>query len=159
MIGPTAEVENLALPMIAALTIAGSFLLGSIPFGLLISKYVFRVDLRQHGSGNIGAANALRTIGRGGAIATLLLDVGKGYLPVLLNSYLFSPFILMLIGAAATLGHCFSPWLRFRGGKGVATLLGTVLALSPLTALGCVIIYLICLRVTRVSAARSPRSA
>jgi len=134
------------------LVLAGAFLVGSIPFGLLISKFVFGVDLRQHGSGNIGAANALRTIGRGGAIATLLLDAAKGYLPLYFLLHLFGPFIAMLAGIAATLGHCFSPWLRFQGGKGVATLLGTVLALSPLTALGCVAIYLVCLAVTRVSA-------
>ncbi len=129
-----------------------SFFVGSIPFGLLISTYVFGVDLRQHGSGNIGAANAMRTIGRGGAIATLLLDALKGFAPVAVALHYLGLESAYIAGVAATLGHCFTPWLGFRGGKGVATLLGTLLALQPLVALACVCVYAIALRVTRVSA-------
>jgi glycerol-3-phosphate acyltransferase PlsY len=140
------------MPASAALVAVGAFLAGSIPFGLLISTYVFGVDLRKHGSGNIGAANAMRTIGRSGAIATLVLDALKGFVPALLALHYFGLPVAMLAGAAATLGHCFTPWLSWRGGKGVATLLGTLLAINPLVALGCILVYLACLLTLRVSA-------
>lgn len=142
------------MPLDVSMTIVvvAAFLAGSIPFGLLISTYVFGVDLRQHGSGNIGAANAMRTIGRGGAIATLVLDALKGFVPTLLALHYLGQSAAFAAGVAATLGHCFTPWLHWRGGKGVATLLGTVLALSPLVALGCVLAYVACLLTLRVSA-------
>jgi glycerol-3-phosphate acyltransferase PlsY len=135
-----------------ALVFLGAFLVGSIPFGLLISTYVFGVDLRQHGSGNIGAANAMRTVGRGGAIGTLVLDAFKGFVPTLLALHYFGLSAALVAGIAAALGHCFTPWLHWHGGKGVATLLGTLLALSPLVALGSVLVYVACLLALRVSA-------
>ena len=113
----------------AALVVA-SFFIGAIPFGLVISKLFFRRDIRAEGSGNIGAANALRTLGRGGAIAVLLLDASKGAIPVLAGRAVDGQILASTAAFAAILGHCFSPFLAFRGGKGVATNFGAVIALA-----------------------------
>ena len=106
-----------------------AFLLGSIPFGYLVGRLFYRRDIRTQGSGNIGAMNALRTLGRGGAIAVLLLDALKGFLPALWALATIGQPIAAVVAAGAVLGHCFSPWLRFRGGKGVATSFGAIFAL------------------------------
>ena len=111
----------------AIVTAVLSFLAGSIPFGYLIGRFVYRTDLRKHGSGNIGAMNALRTLGKGGAVVVLLLDGAKGFIPALLAHP--SP-LAALAGTCAVLGHCFSPWLGWKGGKGVATAFGAVFALA-----------------------------
>ena len=113
----------------AALAVA-SFFVGAIPFGLVVSQVFFRRDLRSEGSGNIGAANALRSLGKGGAIAVLVLDALKGALPVVAGRALGSETLALTAAFAAILGHCFSPFLNFRGGKGVATNLGAVLAIA-----------------------------
>jgi acyl phosphate:glycerol-3-phosphate acyltransferase len=113
----------------AALAVA-SFFIGAIPFGVLVSRLFFRRDLRSEGSGNIGAANALRTLGKGGAIAVLVLDALKGAIPVIAGRALGSEDLALTAAFAAILGHCFSPFLNFRGGKGVATNLGAVLAIA-----------------------------
>lgn len=105
------------------------YLLGSIPFGLLLTRIGGAGDLRAIGSGNIGATNVLRTGRKGLAAATLLLDVAKGAAAVLLARWI-NPDYALLGGLAAFLGHCYPIWLRFRGGKGVATFLGIALALS-----------------------------
>jgi acyl phosphate:glycerol-3-phosphate acyltransferase len=115
------------LPLIAM--IAGAFLVGSIPFGYLVGRIFYRTDLRASGSGNIGAMNALRTLGRGGALTVLLLDAGKGFAVAFPFAHSV-PAVAALLGAAAVLGHCFSPWLHWKGGKGVATSFGVILALS-----------------------------
>lgn len=104
------------------------YLLGSIPFGVLLTRAAGAGDLRQIGSGNIGATNVLRTGRKGLAAATLLLDMGKGVAAVLLARWLF-PGQELLAAGAAFVGHCYPVWLRFNGGKGVATLMGVVLAL------------------------------
>jgi acyl phosphate:glycerol-3-phosphate acyltransferase len=104
------------------------YLLGSIPFGLLLTRLAGAGDLRSIGSGNIGATNVLRTGRKGLAAATLLLDLGKGAAAVLLAEAIW-PGTAALGGMAAFLGHCYPAWLKFRGGKGVATLMGVVLAL------------------------------
>ncbi|RZM12234.1 MAG: glycerol-3-phosphate 1-O-acyltransferase [Sphingomonas sp.] len=104
------------------------YLLGSIPFGILLTRAAGAGDLRSIGSGNIGATNVLRTGRKGLAAATLLLDLAKGAAAVLLIERLF-PGDGMLAAAGALIGHCYPVWLRFRGGKGVATLMGVVLAL------------------------------
>jgi glycerol-3-phosphate acyltransferase PlsY len=115
------------------LLIAGGYLLGSIPFGVLLTRAFGAGDLRQIGSGNIGATNVLRTGRKGLAAATLLLDSAKGAAAVLLARH-FAPELgdhaAMIAGAAAMIGHCYPVWLSFRGGKGVATLLGLALALA-----------------------------
>ena len=107
----------------------GSFLLGSIPFGYIIGRLFYRTDLRTSGSGNIGAMNALRTLGKTGAVAVLLLDALKGAAPVLV-ALASSQELASLCAACAVLGHCFSPWLGWKGGKGVATAFGAIFALS-----------------------------
>jgi glycerol-3-phosphate acyltransferase PlsY len=104
------------------------YLLGSIPFGVVLTRAAGAGDLRQIGSGNIGATNVLRTGRKGLAAATLLLDAAKGAVAVLLVDRLF-PGNASLAAAGAFLGHCYPLWLRFNGGKGVATLMGLVLAL------------------------------
>ena len=104
------------------------YVLGSIPFGIILTRVAGAGDLRQIGSGNIGATNVLRTGRKGLAAATLLLDMAKVLAAVLIVEALF-PGTGPLAGAAAFVGHCYPVWLRFRGGKGVATLMGIVLAL------------------------------
>lgn len=114
------------------------YLLGSVPFGLVITKFAGLGDIREVGSGNIGATNVLRTGRKDLALATLLLDGGKGAIAVLVAYALGWP--PDIAGAAAFLGHCFPVWLKFNGGKGVATFLGTLLALwTPAGAFACAI--------------------
>jgi acyl phosphate:glycerol-3-phosphate acyltransferase len=104
------------------------YLLGSVPFGVLVTRAMGLGDVRAIGSGNIGATNVLRTGSKGAALATLLLDGGKGALAVLLARTVAPEDAAQLAGFAAFLGHCFPVWLGFRGGKGVATFLGLLLA-------------------------------
>jgi len=119
-----------------AAAVAG-YLLGSIPFGLLLTWAAGLGDIRDLGSGNIGASNVLRAGRKSVAAATLLLDAGKGALAVLLGQTL-GPDIAVLAAGGALLGHCFPVWLKFKGGKGVATGLGIYLALAwPVGALAC----------------------
>ena len=126
-----------------ALTPLFAYLLGSIPFGYLIVRWQRGVDVRSTGSGSTGATNVMRNLGILGFVATFLLDVGKGTFAVLLTSRLTSgdahwiplsgdPRWIALASVAAILGHCFPVWLKFRGGKGVATGVGVFLALAPL---------------------------
>jgi acyl phosphate:glycerol-3-phosphate acyltransferase len=112
------------------------YLLGSIPFGLLLTRAAGLGDIRQIGSGNIGATNVLRTGNKALAAATLLLDAIKGAVAVLLARSFGPPDMItaLVAGVAAFAGHVFPLWLRFRGGKGVATFLGTLLALEPALA-------------------------
>jgi len=117
------------LGVLALITLLG-YLLGSIPFGVLVTRAMGLADPRQIGSGNIGATNVLRTGNKGAALATLLLDGGKGALAVLLARALVGDDAAQLAAAAAFLGHLYPVWLRFRGGKGVATFLGIALALA-----------------------------
>jgi glycerol-3-phosphate acyltransferase PlsY len=110
------------------------YLLGSIPFGLLLTRAAGLGDVRRIGSGNIGATNVLRTGNKAVAALTLLLDVGKGYAAVFIALQI-SGGLGVLAGLGAFLGHLYPVWLRFRGGKGVATLLGVVAALIPMAGL------------------------
>ncbi len=122
----------------------GAFLLGSIPFGVVVSRLFYRTDIRSAGSGNIGAMNALRTIGKTGAIAVLVLDAAKGVVPALLVMLLLrDTHLAAIVAACAVLGHCFSPWLHFKGGKGVATSFGALLALSWPSALASILGWLV----------------
>lgn len=120
----------------AALLVAGAYLLGSIPFGLLLARKR-GVDVRQAGSGNIGATNVARTAGKKLGAVVLIFDALKGMasMAAVLSLDLMAkttPYLLTAVGAAAVLGHCFPVWLRFRGGKGVATSLGVFAILDPL---------------------------
>jgi glycerol-3-phosphate acyltransferase PlsY len=116
--------------MTLALTAVVAYLLGSIPFGVLIARALGLGDLRRIGSGNIGATNVLRTGNKGAAAATLLLDGAKGAVAVLAARHFAGESAAMLAGLAAFLGHLYPVWLGFRGGKGVATFLGVMLALA-----------------------------
>jgi glycerol-3-phosphate acyltransferase PlsY len=129
-------VQNEIMLVIAA------YLLGSIPTGLLLAR-AFGVDIRTAGSGNIGATNVYRTLGKRVGILTLVGDCLKGLLPVLAAHYLFGFSVewLALTGLAAFLGHVYTLFLRFKGGKGVATALGVFLALSPLSVLAALAIF------------------
>lgn len=115
------------------------YLLGAIPFGVLITRAMNLGDLRQIGSGNIGATNVLRTGNKGAALATLLLDGGKGAAAVLIaRAFEADGIAVQAAGVAAFFGHCFPVWLGFKGGKGVATFLGLMLALAwPIGLLCC----------------------
>jgi len=126
-----------------ALIVLGGYLVGSIPFGLLLTKVAGLGDIRSVGSGNIGATNVLRTGRRGLAASTLVLDGGKGALAVWLGAMLAIPqageIVGLVAGAGAVLGHNFPVWLRFQGGKGVATTLGMMLGSVPIIgAMACV---------------------
>ncbi|WP_265499119.1 glycerol-3-phosphate 1-O-acyltransferase PlsY [Paracoccus beibuensis] len=114
------------------------YLLGAVPFGIVITRALGLGDLRRIGSGNIGATNVLRTGNKPAALATLLLDSGKGAIAVLLARHFGGETAAILAGGAAFLGHCFPVWLGFKGGKGVATFLGTLIALHwPLGLIAC----------------------
>lgn len=124
-------------PLYAAFALA--YLIGSIPFGLLVTRLAHTGDIRMIGSGSIGATNVLRTGRKGLAAATLLLDGGKGAVAVAI-AWQFGTDMAVLAAFGSVLGHCFPVWLRFKGGKGVATALGVWLALAPAVgALACVI--------------------
>jgi len=123
--------------------LAGAYLLGSIPTGLLLGKLA-GIDVRKEGSGNIGATNLYRTVGRKVGLLTLIGDCLKGMIPVLLAKYYALPIeSVAWIGLAAFCGHVFSLFLRFKGGKGVATALGVFLALSPLAVCAVLVVFVI----------------
>ena len=120
-----------------ALAILGGYLLGSIPFGLLLTRAAGLGDIRNVGSGNIGATNVLRTGRKDIAIATLLLDAAKAAVALILARNYYGGDLGLVAGAAALLGHCFPVWLKFKGGKGVATFFGTLLVgIWPVGVLG-----------------------
>jgi glycerol-3-phosphate acyltransferase PlsY len=140
--------EIVWMPPLAALVLG--YLLGSIPFGVILTRLGGAGDLRQVGSGNIGATNVLRTGRKGLAAATLLLDLAKGWAAVVLATALL-PDNEQLAAAGAFVGHCYPIWLRFKGGKGVATLMGIVLALHPPLGLVYAIVWLGLLAGLRIS--------
>lgn len=144
---PVSEYAPLLIGLVALL----GYLLGSVPFGLVITRLLGLGDLRTIGSGNIGATNVLRTGNKAAALATLVLDSGKGAIAVLLARYLLDDTAAQVAGGFAFLGHIYPVWLRFRGGKGVATFLGTLLALAwPLGIASCAI-WLLTALITRIS--------
>src|ERR1700712_4415695 len=134
-----------------------AYLIGSIPTAVWISRYFFGVDIREYGSGNAGATNTFRVLGSKWGTVVMSVDVLKGVLATSL--YIFLPFymhsewdrtnLMVGLGLAAVLGHIFPIWADFRGGKGVATLFGMVLAIQPLVALCCVGVFLLVLYLTR----------
>lgn len=142
------QTEILWFAPLAALLLG--YLLGAIPFGVLLTRAGGAGDLRRIGSGNIGATNVLRTGRKGLAIATLLLDAAKGAAAVLIAQRIW-PGNEPLAAAGAFLGHCYPIWLRFRGGKGVATLLGITLALSWPVGITYATVWLVLLGALRIS--------
>lgn len=141
--------------------LAGAYLLGSIPTAYLVGKWFYGLDIREHGSKSVGATNALRVLGKWPALAVLLIDILKGVAAVLLARWICSLFFTLdqlpraawaisLAGIAALLGHGSSIWLRFSGGKSVATGLGVVLALSWPVALGALAVFGVVVAVFRI---------
>lgn len=151
--------------MLPTALVALAYLIGSIPFSFLIVRLVAGKDVRQHGSGNVGATNVARTAGKLPGIIALLLDIAKGYAVVKLAEFLVArpdwPFAIgeeiwqsrafwvALAGFVAVLGHMFPAWLHFHGGKGVATAAGVFLGLNPLVVLGLVLVFAIVLLLFR----------
>jgi glycerol-3-phosphate acyltransferase PlsY len=138
-----------SMPILYALI--GGYLLGSIPFGLLIARATGQGDIRKIGSGNIGATNVLRTGRKDIALITLLLDAGKAGIAALIFNHFFGSPIGLFAGAAALIGHCFPIWLKFEGGKGVATFFGGLLATAWPIGLIAGAIWLTCAFLTRIS--------
>lgn len=137
----TARFTDILLPLISV----GSYLLGSIPFGLLLGKLFGGADVRKEGSGNIGATNVARVVGPVAGLLTLLLDAGKGALAVYLATWLGRGSATLIMDATLCVlaGHCFTVWLRFRGGKGVATAAGAFLVVCPIAMVGATILFVL----------------
>jgi glycerol-3-phosphate acyltransferase PlsY len=133
------------------LALAIGYLLGSIPFGLVLTKFAGTQDLRSIGSGSIGATNVLRTGRKGLAAATLLCDALKGTAAVLIANYYGGFDAAMLAGFAAFLGHLFPVWLNFKGGKGVAVYIGVLIGMFPPAALVFCVLWLATAATTRYS--------
>ena len=138
-------------PVLLILWAVIGYLLGSIPFGLVLTRAMHLGNLREIGSGNIGATNVLRTGSKSAAAATLLLDGGKGALAALLARYLTGEDAAQLAGLMAFFGHCYPLWLKFKGGKGVATFLGLVLALAWPVGVACCLTWLVTAALKRMS--------
>ena len=150
---------------VLGLATAAAYLLGSVPFGVILARWN-GVAIREHGSGNIGATNVARTVGKGMAAIVLVLDAAKGaaVLGLEVHTDLIDlsgsiPAAVIALGLAPILGHCFSPWLRFRGGKGVATSLGVMLACAPIIAGGAVATFAVIYALTRVASLASLAAA
>jgi glycerol-3-phosphate acyltransferase PlsY len=138
-------------PLVLILVAVLAYLLGSVPFGLVITRALGLGDLRKIGSGNIGATNVLRTGNKPAAVATLLLDAGKGGIAVLIARALVGNDAAQLAALASFLGHIFPVWLGFKGGKGVATFLGTLLALAWPVGLAACGSWLVAAAIWRIS--------
>lgn len=140
--------------MTVFLVLLGAYGLASVPFGLVITRVMGLGDLRQIGSGNIGATNVLRTGNKLAAALTLILDVGKGAIAVLITARLTGDATLIALAAVmGVVGHCYPVWLKFKGGKGVATGIGVVVAVNPLAGLTMIGVWLATAATTRISSA------
>lgn len=147
-----------SLPLLAAIACA-AYVLGSVPFGIVMARLFGLGDLRQIGSGNIGATNVLRTGNKLAAALTLVLDAGKGAAAVLAARAIAGEDAAQIAGFAAFLGHCYPVFLRFKGGKGVATFLGTVLALAWPVGVAACATWLVTAALTRISSASALAAA
>jgi glycerol-3-phosphate acyltransferase PlsY len=143
--------------MTGLLAILIAYLLGAIPFGYLLTRFTTGKDVRGEGSGNIGATNVLRAAGRGAAVATLVLDMAKGYAAVWIAGWLTdgSPGWMADAALAVMVGHAFPIFLSFKGGKAVATFAGAFLCLTPVPALAAIMVWVITVAVTRYISAAS----
>ena len=136
------------------LALLGSYLLGAVPFGFVLARSLRGVDLREVGSGNIGATNAMRVLGKGWGAVAFLLDLAKGFVPVqvfaqlALSQELGSTWIAVLCGAAAVCGHVWPVYLGFKGGKAVATGMGAIIAIDPVVALGAALAWVVVHKLT-----------
>jgi glycerol-3-phosphate acyltransferase PlsY len=146
--------------MLIPAAIAFSYVLGSVPTGLWLGLKLRNIDIREHGSRNIGATNTLRVLGKRLGAFTLAMDVLKGWLPVAVALWLnVWEYLPILCGLAAILGHTFSVFLRFRGGKGVATSTGVFLGLAPMPTLIAAIVFAVVVAATRMVSAGSIAAA
>ncbi|NJM88158.1 MAG: glycerol-3-phosphate 1-O-acyltransferase PlsY [Hydrococcus sp. RU_2_2] len=148
--------------IVSGIIVIAAYLLGSIPTGYLAGKYFKGIDIREYGSGSTGATNVLRTLGKGIAIAVLLIDLLKGAIAVALVNLIYTvssteivsiswqPWLIIAAGLAALLGHSKSIFLNFTGGKSVATSLGVLLVMNPVVALGTLGSFLIVLALSRI---------
>jgi acyl phosphate:glycerol-3-phosphate acyltransferase len=143
--------------MLGLLAIVIAYLLGGIPFGFLLVKLTRGTDVRESGSGNIGATNVLRTTGRAAGVATLLLDIAKGFLAVWLAAKLTddAPEWTSLAALAVMAGHAFPVFLKFQGGKAVATFIGAFAYLTPLPLAAVLLLFVVTVAVTRYISAAS----
>lgn len=139
--------------MTIALAFLASYLFGSIPSAVWLGKWLHGIDVREHGSKNAGATNCFRVLGKRTGTLVLLIDISKGVLSMILSKYLLdetgSMVLLMLAAGICVLGHVFPVFAGFRGGKGVATSLGVFLGLNPLTAVSCILVFLVVFFFTR----------
>jgi glycerol-3-phosphate acyltransferase PlsY len=136
--------------MVTIILVVVGYVLGSIPTGVLIARWQKGVDIRQHGSGNIGMTNVLRAVGKGAAALTLVGDVAKGLVPVLLaDASLLSPWAIGLVALAAVVGHMYPLFAGFHGGKGVATTLGAFIPLLLAPLLTAFVVWVACLAIRR----------
>ena len=139
-----------------AILLVFAYLIGSIPSAVWVSKWIYGIDIREHGSGNAGATNAFRILGSKAGAGVMLADMMKGFLAVKLS--MLSPFVILsepfvnlqiFLGLAAVLGHIFPIWAEFRGGKGIATLFGMILSIHPIVALSLIVVFFLMLTLTR----------
>jgi glycerol-3-phosphate acyltransferase PlsY len=126
-----------------------AYLVGSIPFGVLVGKLFYDVDVREHGSGNVGTTNVFRVLGKKAGAVVMVCDILKGYLPAAIAAALFTPWAAIFIAAAPVVGHMYSVFLKGKGGKGIATGSGVVLALVPLAFAIIFATWLVLIVVTR----------
>ncbi len=143
------------------LLVVTSYFLGAIPFSYIAGKLLMGIDLREQGSGNLGAANTFRVLGKGAAIPVLLTDIGKGYLAVkMVQIYGFEGYQYVLIAALVVIiGHNYSIFVGFAGGKGVGTTAGTFLAMAPCAVLVCLTVWTLVLMISRIVSVASMVSA
>jgi len=134
-----------------------AYLMGSFPTGVFISKRKYGLDVREVGSGNIGATNITRIFGWYAGFLVFLIDFAKGAVPLLLIKRIYpeNPWLWCIVAIFLVLGHCFSVFLGFKGGKGVATSLGCILVVEPLCAVLCGVVYLVSLKISKISAVGS----
>lgn len=142
--------------MLDILLVVLAYLLGSVSTAVLVSKRFYGVDIREHGSGNAGATNTFRVLGKNAGIIVMIADILKGFLAVKLSIFSYytwtsEPFVNLqvILGIAAVLGHIFPIWSGFRGGKGIATLFGMILGIQPLVAVSLVGVFMLMLLATR----------
>ena len=132
---------------VAAMLLA--YVIGSIPFGVVVGKLFYHVDVREHGSGNVGTTNVFRVLGKKAGVIVLICDMLKGYVPAAVAAAVFDPWFAIIIAAAPVLGHIYSIFLKGRGGKGIATGAGVVLALVPLAFAIILTAWLLLILITR----------
>ena len=126
-----------------------AYVVGSIPFGVVVGKVFYGVDVREHGSGNVGTTNVFRVLGKKAGAVVMVCDILKGYVPAAIAAALFTPWAAIFIAAAPVVGHMYSVFLKGRGGKGIATGAGVVLALVPLAFVIIFATWIVLILVTR----------